>query len=224
MRMRPRRVVASFTSALLLWTTGLAAQDRFRVLEQNVIAGVSGLRIVTVRDNQLAQCYTLFIMEPPAAFDIVPAPAPADDVADESVQRIREAAARRDRQLADLKAKAERSGFWDPFVVARYETDRRKIEGEYDQVLQAEIPGRYPWATYFPGMRNGGWEDAAGAMRRAIVDPDPASTETTADQFTLLEESLARVLEAPQVAASGPVSCVTGNVGAKQPSRPGRTR
>lgn len=222
MGMRPRRLVACCTSALLLWVAGPAAQDRFQVLEQHPIAGVSGLRIVTVRDNQLSQCYTLFIVDPPAAFDVVPQSPPDYDA--ESVRRVRNAAERRDRQLEDLKAKAERSGFWDPFVVARYETDRQKIEAEYEGVLQAEIPGRYPWATYFPGMRNGGWEPAAGAVRREVVDPDPASTTTTTDQFAQLEESLARVLDAPRVTASGPVSCATDNGEGKRPVRSHPTR
>jgi hypothetical protein len=222
--MRPRRFLTACTSALILWTTGLAAQDRFQVLEQNVVAGAPGLSIVTVRDNHLSQCYTLFIVESPPAVDVIPPQAVADEVPDESVQRIREAAERRDAQLADLKTKAERSGFWDPFVVARYETDRTKIEDEYEQVLQAEIPGRYSWGTYFPGMRNGGWEPAAGAVRQAIVDPNPGSTITTTDQFAWLGDYLARSLQAPRVAASGPVKCGTDAAEVKKPLRPRRAR
>ncbi|MGH9254964.1 MAG: hypothetical protein ACRD3C_10385 [Vicinamibacterales bacterium] len=203
MPMRPRRFAAGCTSALFLLTTGLWAQDRFRVLEQHVIAEVSGLRIVTVRDTQLSQCYTLFIMDPPAALNAIPPPPPVDDVTDEAIQRIRDAAEQRDRQLADLKAQIDRSGWWDAFAVGRYETARRKVEEEYEQTLQAEIPGSYSWATPFPGMRNGGWED---------------ETISVTEQSARIDVALERLSEARRVAASGPVRC-TGDIEVKKPRR-----
>lgn len=188
--------------------TALSAQARFRVLAQNAIGEVSGLRIVTIRDNQLSACYTLFIMEPSAPLDAMPVPMPVDDVTAQSVQRIRDAAEARDRQLVELRARASRAAPWDSVAAARYEAERQKIEDAYEQVLRAEIPGSYPWATPVPGMRAGGWEDAANAMRRAIVDPDPTSAMKTATvQFARLDALLRRLIEAPRLAAAGPFTC-----------------
>jgi len=196
-------IVAVFFSG-----TALSAQTRFVVLGQSAIAEVSGLRIVTVRDRQLSMCHLLFIMEPSAPLDTMPVPMPADDVTAQSVQRIRDAAEARDRQLVELRARASKAAPWDSVAAARYEAERQKIEDAYEQVLRAEIPGSYPWATPVPGVRAGGWEDAANAMRRAVVDPDPTSAMKTATvQFARLDALLRRLIEAPRLAASGPFTC-----------------
>lgn len=58
---------------MLLAALPVQAQARFQVLTQDGIAEVSGLRIATIRDNQLSACFTLFIMEPqPAAETVEP--------------------------------------------------------------------------------------------------------------------------------------------------------
>lgn len=218
MRMRPRDVAACCVSMLLLVATTSEAQARFQVLEQQIVAEVSGLRIVTVRDQQRSECYTLFIMEPPAVVNGDLAPPAAEE--DPSVQRIRAATEWRDQQLAELRAQVDRSGWWDAFAVGRYEMTRQQVENAYQLMLREEIPGSYSWSSYFPGMPNGGWEDAANAMRRAIVDPRPESTATLNSQLARLDSTIGQLLNAPQVAASGPVGCATDTVDRKKaPSR-----
>lgn len=210
MSIRSGCIVAAWVLALSLWVTGVAAQERFGVVAQNAVAPVSGLRIVTIRDNQRAECYTLFILEPPAGAAVAPVPA-LDDEVTESVRRVREAAENRDRQLADLKARtAKRPAFpLDSAEPARwYEIERRKIDEQYEQVLRAETAATYPWASSFPGTRSGGWEDSANAIRRGVVDPDPTSTmKTMMDHLVRIDELLRKLADAPRLAASGPNRC-----------------
>ena len=60
----------------------------------------------------------------------------------------------------------------------------------------------------YPRLETGGWENAADAIRRATLDPDPTSTmKTIAGQFARLDEQVRRLTEAPRMAASGPVAC-----------------
>jgi hypothetical protein len=216
--LRPIPGVATGLLAACLLGTTLSAQNRFDVLAQDAIADVSGLRIVTIRDNQLAACYTLFIMEQTAAPEVIlPEPVLSDDVARQSVQRIREAGERRDRQLAELKARFDRAArpyqagdaaILNGIEARRYEEERIKIENAYERVLRTEIPSSYPYAALSPGMRTGGFEEQANAIRRALLDPDPTSTmKTLAPQLTQLGAQLKQLIEAPRLTASGPVAC-----------------
>lgn len=184
----------------------------------------AGLRITVVRDNQLSSCFALFTLDPPAtppAPEIVTPPSPADAARQRSIERIREAADRRDLQLSELNAEfTRRAGrpydsltsnanyAVDPVLLGNYEQDRRKINEAYEDALRTEIPGSYPYAVPYPGMRTGAWEDAANAIRRAVVDPDPASAmKTMAGQFARIDEALRRLNEAPRLAVSGPFAC-----------------
>jgi len=96
----------------------------------------------------------------------------------------------------------------DPVLLGNYEQDRHKINESYENVLRTEIPGSYPYAVPIPGMRTGGWEDAANAIRRAMLDPDPSSAmKTIASQFARIDEALRRLSEVPRLAVSGPFAC-----------------
>jgi hypothetical protein len=213
-------------------TAGLAAplfaQSRFELLSRDALTDASGLRIVVVRDNQLSSCFALFTMDPPAApppAEVVVTPSPADIARQQSIERIRRAAEKRDLQLAALNAEfTKRAGrpydsltsnanyAVDPVLIGNYEQDRRRINEAYDNVLWSEIPGSYPYAVPYPGMRTGGWEDAANAVRRAMVDPDPSSAmKTMATQFARIDEALRRLNEVPRLAVSGPFAC-NGNI------------
>jgi hypothetical protein len=192
-------------TALLAWSASLAAQDRFSMRTQSVVGDVSGLRVVTLRDNQTSQCYTLFMTDAPGA---AAAPEPVgDDPLEQSVQRIREAAAKRDRQLAQLTARknADISG-----AVPRYddEVERRRIEDEYQRVLQTEIPSS-AWPSRVPGTRSDGWDETtANIQRRAMLDPEPSATmRAMMTQLARLEDLLSRMVQSQRVAASGPVPC-----------------
>src|SRR5215470_4387324 len=125
--MRPASCIAACLAGLFLGGTTTSAQDRFAVLTQSTMADVSGLRIVTIRDNQLSACYTVFILELPAPPGSV-APAGADDATLLAVERVREAAERRDRQLTDLSARTEVPGPVDPLYSYDAATKRATYE------------------------------------------------------------------------------------------------
>lgn len=199
------------------------AQARFEVLTQETITEVSGLRVVTIRDKRLEACYTLFIMEPSASPPVVaPAATQDDESRQQSVDRMRDAAEKHDRAIADLNAQFEarvgrshEAWLTSPDTggateAQKYELERMRIDEEYERTLRREVPGSYPWKTLRPGMRTGGWEDAAEAMRRSITNPDPTQARTLADPGglnSILEAGFQRLLEAPRLAATGPASC-----------------
>jgi hypothetical protein len=197
--------------------TPVSAQARFDVLTQHVVPEISGLRVVTIRDTQLSECYALFIMEsaaPSAAPDAAaPTTTRADEAAQESLRRIQEAAEKRDRQLAELQATVKAPTQYPndfPSVMRQHETARMKIEEEYERALRAELPGTSPWSSSVPGVRTGGSEELGNAMRRAVLDPDPtAPMKVVAGQLARLDALLTRLIEEPRLAVSGPAKCVT---------------
>ena len=204
MPLRSNRLAASVCgTALLVYASAAPAQDRFAVQAQSSIPGVAGLRIVTIVDAERSTCYTLFIVESQAP---PPDPAGASTATPETnavVERIREAASRRDRAIAALNQQTQTASSLDATAAAKYEAARRKIEDDYEQVLRTEIPGSYSWASAVPGVRSGGWEDPAAATRRALLDPDPSSTtKTLVERFARLESLLVQLIEAPRVAVA----------------------
>jgi len=246
--METRRIATACLSTLgtllpivCLTTSPLLAQTRFEALTQETIAHAPGLRIVTVRDNVMGACYTLFIMEPAAASAqateaVVP---PVDERSRQSIQRLRDAADKHDRQAAELKTQFEAKTGMTPATaripglavkrnvslgdsLVRYETERMRIDGEYESVLRAEVPGSYPSATASPGMRTGAWEDAAEATRRAIANPDPSPMKTFADPAGVnsqLASWFERMTDAPRLAAAGPMACTPANANAGKSPR-----
>jgi hypothetical protein len=84
-------IVASVASCIALSAATAVAQTRFQAADASAIAGVSGLRIVSVRDTLRNRCYLAFVADQ-AGSEIVPAQ-PSD---------IGAAAVQRDRDLADL--------------------------------------------------------------------------------------------------------------------------
>lgn len=211
---RSRYAVIACAVALFFLGTKGYAQARYAVLAQSTVGEVSGLRIVTIRDNLMSACYTLFIFEP-HSLSAVPVPTPVDDATEQSLRRVREAAEKRDRKIGELNARTKVLGPVDPLDTydaarrkATYEDERRKIDDEYEQLLRTEIPGSYPWATALPGTRSGSSEDVANAMRRAMLDPNPTSeTKTMTKEFAQLGDLLRQLIEVPRMAASGPVAC-----------------
>jgi hypothetical protein len=214
--------------ALSLMAVSLSAQSRFEALKQDTIPEVAGLRIITVRDTLLNSCYTLFMIESPPPVDTgAPATPPIDDARQQSIQRLRDAGVRHDRQVGQLKTQFEAKTGLTPEMaripgmavaknvsladyLVRYEVERMKVDGEYEGVLRAEIPGSYPAASSTPGMKTGAWEDAAEATRRAVANPDPGTMKTLADPVGInsqLASWFQHLSEAPRLAASGPVTC-----------------
>ena len=152
---------------------------------------------------------------------------PIDDGREGAIQRLRDAGARHDQQVGALKMQFEKKTGLTPEMaripglavaknvslgdyLVRYEVERMRVDGEYESVLRAEIPGSYPAASSTPGMKTGAWEDAAEATRRAVSNPDPRTMKPLADPEGLnsqLASWFQHLADAPRLAASGPASC-----------------
>src|SRR5215471_10211601 len=149
MRIRKSHVITvclwALCGALLLTSSSLSAQNRFEALKQDTIPGVGGLRIITVRDTLLDACYTLFMTESTAA-NFVPEPPPIDDARQQSIQRLRDAAAMHDEQVGALRSQFEsRTGLTPEMAripglavarnvsladyLVRYEAERMRVDG-----------------------------------------------------------------------------------------------
>ena len=218
--------ISMLCGALLLTPCSLSAQNRFEALRQETIPGVAGLRVITVRDTVLDACYTLFMTESASAAEIAPPP-PIDDERQQSIQRLRDAAALHDEQVSQLKAQfADRTGLTPEEAripglavarnislgdsLVRYETERMRVDGLFQSALRAEIPGSLPPTSATPGMRTGAWEDLAEATRRAITNPDPAPLQTLADPGgfnSQLASWFQQLSNTPRMSATGPVPC-----------------
>jgi hypothetical protein len=229
MGMRPRHVINAGASllAVLLLAASPSAQHRFEALKQDTIPEVAGLRIITVRDTLLDTCYTLFMMETPVAADAnASSEPPIDDAQRQALQRLRDAAARHERQVADLRAQFEWKIGVTPEMaripgliveknialgdyLVRYEADRLRVDAEYESVLRAEIPGSYPASSSTPGMRTGSWVDAAQAARQELANADAGTLKTPTDPGlnSQLSSWMQHMSDGPRLSASGPVPC-----------------
>jgi hypothetical protein len=201
-----------------------SAQPRFELLTRDKIAAVSGLQIITIRDNQLAACYTIFVLEspaptpPPSLEPTIAAPSAEELEKADVLRRVREAAANRDRQLTALRSRIDpsvrsRDPIRDQNNAIAYEAARRQIDDEYERAIAPLLPGSYPWAAPTLLGRTGGWDDVSEAMRRGLSNPDPTTSRTFSDPGGLnaqLELLFQRLLEAPRLAASGPTACSQG--------------
>jgi hypothetical protein len=195
---------------IVLFGPGVNAQGTLEVIQQGSVSNISGLRALTIRDNSLSACYTLFILEQhiDAGSSLT-----TDDATEQSLRRLRDAADQRDREIAQLNAATDLSHLSSyEQVVARtkYEDKRVKIDDRYEQALRMEIPGSYPWSSLLPGTKSGSQEDPANAVRRAVVDPNPTSTLLT-QQFAELNILIRSLIEAPRMASSGPFACPAKN-------------
>src|SRR5436190_23974097 len=86
--------------ALLAGAAPVRAQARFEAVSRDAVVVLPSLEIVTVRDNALNVCYTIFMMEaPPPARTLAPVEPVAVDVAE----------AERDRRLSELSADLQRA-------------------------------------------------------------------------------------------------------------------
>jgi hypothetical protein len=158
---------------------------------------------------------------PPPVPEVYTPPSPGEVARQEAIQRMGEAAIRRNQQLADLNAYFERRAgipytaltsnttyAVDPVLLGNYQQDLQRINQEYENVLLSIVPGTYPYAAPVPGMRTGGLEDAASALRLALLDPNPTETmRTITNQFARIDEALRRLNAAPRLTATGPIPC-----------------
>jgi hypothetical protein len=194
---------------LVLFGTAANAQNRMDVIAQTSVGGINGLRAITIRDDQRASCYTLFILDAPTNAGA----ATPDPATQQSLQRLQQAADERDRRISELNAATNLShlnNYEQAVARAKYEEERVRIDGQYEQALRMEIPGSYPWSSTRPGTKSGSQEDPANAVRRAVVDPNPASTILTREvaELNVLIRSL---IEASRMTSSGPFACPPRN-------------
>jgi hypothetical protein len=212
-----RRIIAICSSvlcALVVTAASVSAQGRFAALTQETITQVPGLRIVTIRDNQLALCYTLFVFEPvpaplpPAQLSNPTPPSPADVENANKRELVRAAGEKRDRQLDEARTRINPGQ--SAFNLAQFELARRPIENEFESTIAPLLPGSYAWESTAAGGRTGGWESVAEAMRRSMANADPATGRTFSDTGGLSPQLAAmfeRMIAGPRLAASGPVAC-----------------
>jgi hypothetical protein len=116
-------------SAVLCVGAGSIAsgQSRFETLSHDAIPEVSGLQVVTVRDNALGACYVVFVMEPERTIGTVGHVEPPN---------LRAAAAALDARLADLSASFEQWRSEVPGTMApnplRYQWEATKAQHAFD--------------------------------------------------------------------------------------------
>jgi len=223
MSRRPLGITAACLAAIVGFATSLSAQSRFQIISQDGMND-AGLRITVVRDTQLGSCFAVFSVEspaPPPAVEVIGPPSPGELARQEAILRMGEAAVRRNQQLANLNAEFERrtgrpyssltsnsTYAVDPVLLGNYQQDLQKINQEYENVMLSIVPGTFPYAAPVPGMRTGGLEDAASAMRLALLDPNPTETmRAITSQFARIDDTLKRLMAAPRLAASGPFPC-----------------
>jgi len=74
-------------------TTVEGGQSRYEAIDRSDVTGVSGLRIISVRDNLLKTCYAVFLAD---------STDPADTGAHVELTELRRAVTARDQRLVDL--------------------------------------------------------------------------------------------------------------------------
>jgi hypothetical protein len=194
-------VPVTVVCALILAAPIVLTQGRFQVESRDVLSQ-SSLVIYSIRDSQLATCYTLFVVEslPPVAPVMTSTePTASDDVA--------QARAARNEQLAALRVRVAAQSRFDQ-VSHAYENEvaRRKIEDAYDYAIRGvPMMSTLPSASLQPGLQTGGYQYQAEEIRRGTVDP--TTDRTIADSNQRLESWLMQTVQAPRIAAAGPVPC-----------------
>jgi hypothetical protein len=121
----------ALVTAMLVIPIVLDAQGRFRALADDGVAIVPNLRIVTILDTVQDACYLLFMVEPelPAGARVAAQPSDIDN-----------AAARRDRRLAELNDRYEQAlrpmTAGAPVSVLRYELDAWTIQSDFERIVR----------------------------------------------------------------------------------------
>jgi hypothetical protein len=197
-------------AALFVWSIGarpdVAAQGRFELLGQDPVASVTGLTVYTIRDGVTASCYMLFALDPaqlratspPITEVLTPEQLEKAHVA----QVLKDAMAERNRRIVDLRNHS--TSMW----TGQYETERERIDSDYEQTVRSVIPNLYPRAQVSPGWPTSSPEEVDAAVRRAIAEGDSA-TDTVARESRVeaLMERLLHSSASARLAAAGPFAC-----------------
>jgi hypothetical protein len=148
--------IASVGVAVIACATSIGAQVRFEALTREPVAGAPGLEVVTIRDQALMVCYTVFVIDGAPPGQIAPSePATFDD-----------AVAQRDRRLSDLSSEFERSlstavpGTLGPNVL-KFEWEGQKAQSDYERALRERELARLEARLI------------VGARKLAVTGPSP---------------------------------------------------
>jgi len=175
-RVRGGRLALAITGSAIVYvacTVAAAAQARFDLLASDTVGGIKGLTAYTVRDNQTASCYTVFVLDAEkgavsnGAKPSLSPPLNGDQIRTvQTAHTLRELRAERDRQVMDLRGRAFTMWTID------YDMAREHIEEEYERAVGALLPEVYPSAQVAPGLRTTSRDALDTAVGRAIAEGD----------------------------------------------------
>jgi len=175
-RVRGGRLALAITGFAIVYvacTDAAAAQARFDLLASDTVGGIKGLTAYTVRDNQTASCYTVFVLDAEkgavsnGAKPSLSPPLNGDQIRTvQTAHTLRELRAERDRQVMDLRGRAFTMWTID------YDMAREHIEEEYERAVGALLPEVYPSAQVAPGLRTTSRDALDTAVGRAIAEGD----------------------------------------------------
>jgi hypothetical protein len=213
-RVRSGRLALTIAGSAIVYvacSVAAAAQARFDLLASDTVGGIKGLTAYTVRDNQTASCYTVFVLDAEkgavsnAAMPSLSPPLNADQIRTvQMAQTLSELRAERDRQMMDLRGRTFTMWTID------YDMAREHIEQQYERAVGALLPDVYPSAQVAPDLRTTSRDALDAAVGRAIADGEAitaALAGSSAEQrvLTLLERIETARLS--RLAVSSPVRC-----------------
>jgi hypothetical protein len=189
-------------------TSPAAAQSRFEVLGADTVAAIAGLNVYTIRDNQMASCYTVFVIDPADAPSTVavqePPPPPTPEQLEKArvAQTLKDAIATRERKVVELQKRI--ATMWN----VEFETARERIDDDYERVVRRVLPELYPSAQIAPGWRTSRPDELNSAVRRAIAEGDAAvGSAAAAGVDEPIDRLLNRRTASARLAVSGPLTC-----------------
>jgi len=208
------RLALTITASAIVYvacTVAAAAQARFDVLASDTVGGIKGLTAYTVRDNQTASCYTVFVLDAETGAGsnaAMPSLSPrlnADQIrAVQTAQALRDLRAERDRQVMDLRGRTFTMWTID------YDMAREHIEQEYERGVSALLPDVYPSAQVAPDLRTTSPDALDAAVRRAIAEGDAitaALAGSSADPRVLALLERIEAARLSRLAVSSAVRC-----------------
>ena len=212
-RVRRGRLARAITGSVIVCVAGTvaAAQTRFDLLASDTVGGINGLTAYTVRDNQTASCYTVFVLDAEkdarsnAAMPSISTPLNDDQLHSvHTAQALRDLKAERDRQVMDLRGRTFTMWTMD------YDMAREHIDQEYERGVGALLPDVYPSAQVAPGLRTTSPEALDSAVGRAIAEGDAitaALAGSSADQRALALLERVEAARLSRLAVSSAVRC-----------------
>jgi hypothetical protein len=203
------RLALAIAGSVMVCVAGTvaAAQTRFDLLASDTVGGINGLTAYTLRDNQTASCYTVFVLDA-AKGTATPSPSPPLNPDQrrsvQTAQTLRDLKAERDRQVMELRGRM--FTLW----TIDYDMAREHIEQDYERGVGALLPEVYPSAQVAPGLRTTSREALDTAVDRAIAEGDAltaALAGSSAEQRVLAMLERIDAARLSRLAVSSAVRC-----------------